>query len=620
MWFHNTSLSEDLCLSKRALPATVWMLTVVAGVRGADPEPVAPGIGPVDQRFLTRLARRTMEQQLREGTLYEIDYVPVSLRDVECQVIVTLRQHGRLRGAGTGGCGPVVPACRDAAVAALANAAETGPVTPEWLWRVRLDIEAAGEPLPIHFTGRWSDETAFNPYIEPGVHGVLLQHGQGRRRFCPSEIISKNITVHEAIRRLAQQLVVSPEELAAATVSRFRTTCWHETSPGGQTIELRRGLVVLDAEAVTNEALAATIDRLAGYVIYRQLPSGFFSYQYEPSLDIYTEDDNLVRQAGMAWALSRHAQAYGKSASAAAADLALKRLIRRVVDLPLTEHRPRRSAVKGLPDTREAAFVAGLEGHHKLGITALTALAMFDHPEADKYRDVRRKLVNGLYRLQTDSGMFITAFPPVRKLSTQYYFPGEALLVIARDYEEQPTRRAVEAFDAAFEYYRRLFREDPTPPFAAWHIQAFARMAGPTKRRDYADFVFEMTDWLVDKQYDQTNCPWPELYGGVEAYVERRVGVATASYLEGFTDALRLARRVGDQPRSQRYRGAVRLAARFVMQLQVRPVEAYYVSSLQDAVGGIRTSPSNNLLRIDHCQHALLALMKTRQVLFAEEP
>ncbi|MHC4609331.1 MAG: AMMECR1 domain-containing protein [Planctomycetota bacterium] len=584
-------------------------LLPVGTAHGADPEPRAPLISPLDQRFLTRVVRRTMEQQLRDGTLYQTDYVPPTLRDIECQAIVTLRQHGHLRGVGSGGRGPVVTTCRDAAIAALADAARTGPVTDQWLSRVCIDVETAGDPLPVRFTGRWSDVTAFNACIEPGIHGVLLQHGQARRQFSPSEIITKNITVHEAILRLAQQLVEATEQLADVTVSRFRTTHWHETRPGGDTVELRRGLLVLDPEAVTDESLAEAIDRLAAYMIYRQLPNGLFSYQYEPSVDSYTEDDNLVRQAGVAWALAHHASVYGRSASAAAADLAIQRLARRVVDLP---------GDQGTADTGSPAFVAGLEGHHKLGITALSAMAMFDHPEAAKYREVRGRLVDGVHAAQTSSGMFITAFPPVRKLSSQYYFPGEALMAIARDYEEQPTQRAINAFSSAFDYYRRLFREDPTPPFAAWHIQAFSRMAAPTKRRDYAEFVFEMTDWLLDRQYDQTNCPWPELYGGVEAYRPSRVGVATASYLEGFSDALRLASSVGDGPRVERYERAVRLAARFVMQLQFRPAEAYYVRSLPDTIGGIRTSPSNNVLRIDHCQHALLALMKTRQVLYAD--
>jgi hypothetical protein len=214
--------------------------------------------------------------------------------------------------------------------------------------------------------------------------------------------------------------------------------------------------------------------------------------------------------------------------------------------------------------------------------------------------------------------MFITAFPPSRQFSSQYYFPGEALLVIARSYDEQPGEKAVEAFNKAHEYYLDLFRKDPTPPFVPWHAQAFSRMALRTKRSDYRDFVFEMTDWLIEKQYTPSNCKWPELFGGVEAYVSSRVGVATGSYLEGFTDALELARAVGDKERAAKYEQAVRLAARFVMQLEFRPEEAYYVQSPTDTIGGIRTSPTNNLLRIDHCQHSLIALMKAQRVLFPE--
>lgn len=590
-------------LDKRARYTVVWTLFLVAAVRGADPEPSPPPISPLDQRFLMRLARRTLEQWLRDDSPYQSDYVPPSLRGLECQIVVTLRQHNYPRGLGTGRRGPVTLACRDAALAALTDAARTGPVTGQWLERVRIDIEAVGDAVPFNFTGRWTDERAFNRYIEPGVHGVVLEHGQARRQFCPTQIITQNITVHEAIRALAQQLAQTPAQLARATISKFRTTHFQEQAPGGQVIQLRRGLVLIDPDQVTDQALADTVESLAAYVIYRQLPGGLFSYQYEPSVDRYTADDNPVRQAGVAWALAWHARTCGKSASAAAAAKAIDRLASRAVDLELVQ---------------DTAFIAAPDGRHKLGITALTALAMYDHPDGHRYADLRRKLINAVHWLQTPSGMFVTAFPPARKFSSQYYFPGEALVALACDYEHQPSQRVIEAFDRAFDYYAQLFADDPTPPFVAWHTQAFARMAARTKRRDYADFVFEMTDWLIDKQYDETNCQWPELHGGVQAYVEARVGVATASYLEGFAEALRLARQVGDHQRAARYERAVRLAARFVMQLQVRPEEAYYVRSLQDTVGGIRTSPSNNVLRIDHCQHALLALARARQVLFAD--
>ena len=80
-----------------------------------------------------------------------------------------------------------------------------------------------------------------------------------------------------------------------------------------------------------------------------------------------------------------------------------------------------------------------------------------------------------------------------------------------------------------------------------------------------------------------------------------------------------LARAVGDSPRTRRYETLVREAARFVMQLQVRPKEAYFIRSAQDAIGGVRAAPAVNRLRIDHCQHALLALMKARQTLYPDD-
>jgi hypothetical protein len=214
--------------------------------------------------------------------------------------------------------------------------------------------------------------------------------------------------------------------------------------------------------------------------------------------------------------------------------------------------------------------------------------------------------------------MFVTAFPPAEQINAQEYFPGEALLALAIEYERQPTAEILEAFDRAVGFYRAFFRSSPSPSFVPWQVQAFARMAEQTKRLDYAQYVFELSDWLAAHQLDSSNCPWPELWGGVAAYQPGRAGVATATYLEGFTDALKLARGVGDRDRADRYERVVRNAARFVMQLQVRPEEAYFIRSPQDAIGGIRTSPALNLLRIDHCQHALIGLGKARQVLYPD--
>ncbi|MEK6677008.1 MAG: hypothetical protein AABZ47_15320, partial [Planctomycetota bacterium] len=219
---------------------------------------------------------------------------------------------------------------------------------------------------------------------------------------------------------------------------------------------------------------------------------------------------------------------------------------------------------------------------------------------------------------QRPSGMFITAFPPAEQIDAQEYFPGEALLAMALDYDAEPNATILDAFDRAILFYRPYFRESRSPAFVPWQVQAYTLMAKHTKRKDFIDFAFELTDWLAGMQLNSSNCPWPELGGGIASYQAGRAGVATASYLEAFTDALALAKRVGDRDRTKRYEDVVRQAARFVLQLQIRPEEAYFIRSPRDAVGGIRTAPALDLLRIDHCQHALVALIKTRHVLFSD--
>jgi hypothetical protein len=366
---------------------------------------------------------------------------------------------------------------------------------------------------------------------------------------------------------------------------------------------LHRGLTVLPEGAATNEALDATIARLAEYMAYRQQETGLFAYQYEPGNDRYSDKQNLVRQVGAVVAMATHARWSRGSASSAAADLGIRFHLQGLTDFPGAE---------------DAAFIATADERNKLGVTALLCLALAEHPEEYRYSKVRRRLINGILELQQPSGMLVTAFPPAVSLKAQNYFPGEALLALSADYSLRPSARVLDAFHQAINFYRPYFRETRSPAFVPWQVQAFAKMAKHTKRKDYADYVFELSDWLARKQLNPSNCAWPELFGGIAAYDNGRAGVSTAAYLEGFADALMLANALGDKQRAKRYATVVRRAARFVMQLQIRPEEAYFMRSPQDAVGGIRTSPSLNLLRIDHCQHALIGLIKARRALYGE--
>ena len=562
-----------------------------------------PAISDTHRRFLSRLAHRTIRDAVLGRDMYEASYVPAALESLNVEVVVRVRERGYLLAAGVGGPLPVAQATRDAALVAAGMMMDGRRCDVDLLNRLLIEIEVVGPAEPLIIDGDWTRPRAVDLFIEPGVHGMAILGPRGRHRFCPTEVFTSDTVLADALEELAKKTHGDSSQLSNVQLMRFRTVHWYQPPQSDNVVSLHRGMTLVPPEAVSPEVLDETIARLAEYMVYRQLGSGLFTYQYEPGLDRYSEEDNLVRQVGATLAMAVHAKWSGKSASLAAADIGIRYHLQ---------------GLTSIPDVENGAYIATADKKNKLGVTALLCVALAQHPDADRHASTREKLANGMLWLQRPSGIFITAFPPAEQITAQDYFPGEALLALAAQYDRKPSGRILEAFDCAIDFYRVYFHDRPSPAFVPWQVQAYTLIARHSKRRDYVDYVFELTDWLAERQLNRSNCQWPELWGGIASYQPGRAGVSTAAYLEGFADALALARSVGDTRRAKRYESLVRGAARFVMQLQIRPEEAFFIRSPKDAVGAVRTTPTLNLLRIDHCQHALVGLIKTRQVLFPD--
>ncbi|MFH0982507.1 MAG: AMMECR1 domain-containing protein [Planctomycetota bacterium] len=598
---------------------TRWsLLTFVvqgaAAAQATDHAPRAPHVAPADQKFVTWVVRRTLEQYLMDGSTYALPHRPAHLAELRCQVVVTLRQGGRICGVGVSPPASVLEAAQRAAVGALKAAAEAGPVEAEAVARMRLELEVLGEVVPAPIVPYWGSAQSYT-FLQPGVHGIVLQWQGATGALRPSEFISTYTSVSAALRSLTDRMNPGHESHQGMLASWFRTTHWHELEPGGEVVQLQRGLVVLPPEAVTERGLTEAVRTLAEYIIYRQQPEGQFSYQYEPSADAYTDANNFVRQADAAWGLARYAQQTGDPVAGEAAEKALRFLLRYVT---------------ALPEVEGAGYFLGPDGSSDLGATALLCLALTDHPQTERWHVIRDELVLGMLWLQQPSGAFITVFPPALVEGGRETFPGQALLALARAYPSGPQDRMQRAFEIALSFYREEFRKAPQAESVAWQTPAFALMARRTGRRDYAELVFEMNDWLTGYQLQPGNCDWPELHGAINP-PGRAAGFtpadrggkphgspSTAVYLEGLAEALALAREVGDTERAERYGRAVRAAARFVMQLQFRREEGFYVRSPIDCFNGVRYAPWDSRIRIDHCSRALSALTRAREVLFSE--
>jgi len=588
----------------RTLGPAILIMFGVAAVAGT----VAPGdvvsLNDAERVHLARTARRTIEDAVAKRPTYQPGFVPPSLVEKSAEAIVRLRHSGYLLASASGGPAPLTTAVRDAALTAVEMWLERHDRAEDVLSHLLVEIEVVGPPEPVSAEVDWTKSRAIDPYFEPGVHGIVLSGPKVHQRFSPTELFTSDMVLSEALETIAQKTHTLAADVTKTQLARFRTVHWYQAEPHAPIVSLHRGMTLVDPNEVSRAGLDRSIETLADYLIYRQKPDGLFTYQYEPAWNRFTDDDNLVRQVGAVMAVSAYARESGRAGAKAAADLGVRYHLQ---------------GLRDVPGRSDAAYIATADGRHKLGVTALLCLALAEHPDAGRYAETRRKLVAGMLTLQRESGMFATAFPPAREFVAQDYFPGEALLAMANQQRHEPSANILDAFDRAIEFYRGYFRDRPSPAFVPWQVQAYSIIAQATKRDDYVHYVFELTDWLADKQLTDQNCPWPDLWGGIASYQPGRAGVSTASYLEGFADALSLARAVGDEERAGRYERVVRYAARFVMQLQFRKEEAYFVRSLQDTVGGIRTSPALNLLRIDHCQHALTALTKTRRVLFADE-
>jgi hypothetical protein len=237
-----------------------------------------------------------------------------------------------------------------------------------------------------------------------------------------------------------------------------------------------------------------------------------------------------------------------------------------------------------------------------------------DSASHEQYADLLGSLMAGMEGMQFETGRFRGHFPPSQIQASEDYYPGEALLAIARYYASNPSEERRAICDRALPFYTKYFRESHSVPFIPWQAQAWGEMARTTRLRQYADFEFEMTDYLVGLQIEERRLPLAIYDGGISVSGDGRSGMNTGVYLEGLVDAIRTADAFGETGRAARYRAAARRAARFVMQLRFRDEEAYYVQSPRDVIGGVRNTPDDPTLRIDNTQHALAGLMGVLEV------
>jgi hypothetical protein len=405
-----------------------------------------------------------------------------------------------------------------------------------------------------------------------GLWGLGVHTGDGVIRMGPLEMLARNLGPNAALR-----------QMGAGDAFQFPVQCFLVNLAQGTCVQLHRGQQLVAQRNITRASVQAMGQGMLAWLVAQVGPDGRTTYKYWPSTGAYATSNNMIRQF-----MGTAALALG--AAGAVAD--------------------RNAAYNfGQFYRDEGAFgVIDEAGKVKLGAAAVALIALINRGEHGSHRATQ--LLAFIAHMQNADGSFRTFLRPFGRNDCQNFYPGEAMLALARLHAVTGDAALLTRIGQAFQYYRDWHRAQRNPAFVPWHTMALCYLHQVTGRRDISEFVFEMNDWLIGMQAVDATQPDTvgEFYDATRAHFGPPHASSTGVYLEGLIDAWSLAKRLGDT-RAEVYRHAILRGLRSLRQLQYRNDDAmFYIRHKARVRGAIRTSTHNNEVRIDNVQHGLMAI------------
>lgn len=367
-----------------------------------------------------------------------------------------------------------------------------------------------------------------------------------------------------------------------------------------------------------------------------QRPDGLFVYGWIPSLNRPMEGNNYLRQAGTAVALARAACYTQDQSLSLAARQAILVLLTSYTAVDSENENIRRPTL-----TPSQANPVGFVGLLLLAISELPQPtdAMLDHADAlARFLESRQREDGSLNIADT----LILDDAPEDDFAAISFYPGEALYALMRNHAVRPAQWKLDVVAKSYPFYREHWKQHPDPAFIPWQSAAFAEAYIWTKEPQYASFVLEMNDWLLQFQYtDATGTP-TEWNGGFaslhgDQIVRTSPTVATGSYAEGLVEACRVARLIANECKHQveqaksagekekqtleaaaqaadnrltLYRQAVERAFQFLMRNQYSINESNHFEHWfrEKLNGAFHGGVTDGTVRIDYTQHVVCAM------------
>ena len=362
---------------------------------------------------------------------------------------------------------------------------------------------------------------------------------------------------------------------------------------------------------LTPDVLRTSLHLGTQFLLNNQKPAGNFEYLYDWKRQQYSDQDEPVRQAGVAWGLSLiHAFKPAEEVDTA---------LRKALDFMNDRSR--------LCDDGSRYIVYPGAKRGSAGTVALVALAHIEYlrsrptsdPRCQEYQPFLEGYLKYLMRARRDDGQWSAYYDvltgkPLGDPSP--YFDGEALLALVKaakylgfeDWKAELLASAQAGYERNVVQAREREPNSPTTKgYYQWGSMAFYELAasGWDDTEVFADYVIELADWVID------------------IHQNLRRPRNTAYTFEGILHAYQLAKLRQDQPHLEKFAGVIELGLGKLTSWQVgSPIANAYVrgAPLDDtrSLGGIQNHASEPLLRIDVAQHQMHAVILTLKYYMAD--
>lgn len=516
------------------------------------------------------------------------------------RVNVTLRTYGAVRGSMSGHGETLREQLLDAVERASRDRRFSSSIVKADLAHVSVEVWLQTSATAIPVEERETEET-----IQLGLEGAEVEQGAAFAYYKPSVALTSRFESSGELFSALCKKANLPADAWKSPDCLIRRTSWIHfcETPSREVLEMS-ALRPTTPLAITAESMVEWAQRCAGYFIENQHSDGSFCYQYSPFSDSAKKGEaNPVRASGCAYAIAEAA-----SSTHFRADFEMKGCADRAVAAIL-----RRSvALEG-----GGAYIAdSLNGPigGKLGTTALLMLALLAPELRLKYEPDIENLMMGIKSAQLNGGLFECSFGEGPTSDSQInFFPGQAILalVVKAGIGDASCR---EAYQRAFAPYRDHFRRAPATAFVGWQADVWSRAALLDSNAEYASFVFEQIDWLLQFQLPAGN---QQLESGGFSWNGKPPNYSSIVYVEAIARGADLAYKTGDK-RWIRYRDAFRTGMQFCSRLRLTKDQSSFFPHPGRAIGGMTASLSDFSVRSDVVQHAITLALATldRPMLF----